>query len=454
MAMNAIKIKSGDRTIDWIPTSKNISSIKESYNENIRRYYNQLENAANATAAFPQDRSQWTSEQKTVEKRYLDRAASEATKAKDRYETFGGVEGISLKEFPKDISLSQDSKGNFVGTYSKSIGEVLPGVPGGPQPTTASAAEPMSISFKDGLNDIQKQGLTALSQKPIDQWTETDKANWAYGTNGSSIPGTSIGPTRSSAGSNGSTGGSIGTGMTGDGSGDSTGSGSGVDQTGWTDSMKQLYDAMSGYVDTITKSGKIVNPDITIDDNLIAQFTAQAKTELGDYYKPLFDQTASDIKTGLQRIGEDLGSYTTQLSKQFGSQLENTQESFARRGLNFSSDRNKAETNLADTYATALAGKQQDAQRSAYDLGVAGVRKLGSSFFPSETASYLSGQTPTLGKAGVYGFSNGTKRNALFDPTSQGDVYGTLQGDQKYAETSRVNDLTNAERELRSNFYA
>lgn len=47
---------------------------------------------------------------------------------------------------------------------------------------------PISIPFKDGLSDSQKQGITNLSKKPVDQWTETDKKNWAFATNNAALP--------------------------------------------------------------------------------------------------------------------------------------------------------------------------------------------------------------------------------------------------------------------------
>lgn len=47
-----------------------------------------------------------------------------------------------------------------------------------------------NIPFKSGLTETQKNGIIALSNKPISQWSATDKQNWNYATNGAPVPGT------------------------------------------------------------------------------------------------------------------------------------------------------------------------------------------------------------------------------------------------------------------------
>jgi hypothetical protein len=60
-------------------------------------------------------------------------------------------------------------------------------IPGATPSATAPAA---TVPFKTGLSETQKASITQLSQKPPDQWTQTDKDNWNYATNGAPIPGT------------------------------------------------------------------------------------------------------------------------------------------------------------------------------------------------------------------------------------------------------------------------
>ena len=53
------------------------------------------------------------------------------------------------------------------------------------QPPTSTQGE---TSFKAGLSDAQKQSIQNLLNKPVDQWTETDKKNWNYATNNAPLP--------------------------------------------------------------------------------------------------------------------------------------------------------------------------------------------------------------------------------------------------------------------------
>jgi hypothetical protein len=321
---------------------------------------------------------------------------------------------------------------------------------GGVAPSPAPAASPVIPGLNTaGLDEaaIRRQNGTA---------TPTDLNNLAYaeskGWKASAAPTSSPGAPAPSAPPTPGAGGTPGsvTDLPADPSATSTVL-DGIDRTGWTDAMNQSFDAMQSYVDTLTKSGKIVNPDIVFDEDTIARFTSQAKTELGPYWNQIFDQTASDIKTGLTRIGEDLNAYTQKLGKQFGQQLEQTQESFARRGLNFSSDRNKAEATLADTFNTALSTEQQTQERAAYDFGTKGERMIGSTLFPNGIPDYTTGAKAQLGTPGQYGFSTGTSRRALFDPL--GNTTGSLESDRTFSEESRVVDLKNAKRELDATRY-
>jgi len=64
---------------------------------------------------------------------------------------------------------------------------VMPQVVAPPTPTYTPSVN-ASSSFKSGLSQAQVGSLQTLASKPTDQWTATDKANWAYGTNNGALP--------------------------------------------------------------------------------------------------------------------------------------------------------------------------------------------------------------------------------------------------------------------------
>lgn len=54
-------------------------------------------------------------------------------------------------------------------------------------PTTPTTSNTY-IPFRSGLTDAQKESITALTTKPVSQWSKTDKDNWNWATNNASLP--------------------------------------------------------------------------------------------------------------------------------------------------------------------------------------------------------------------------------------------------------------------------
>lgn len=98
-----------------------------------------------------------------------------------------------------------------------------------------------AIPFKEGLTDEQKQGITNLSQKPADQWTDTDRANWSFATNGAPVPS----PTESVAPPTGDT----------NAASDNTGSDVGVDPA----DAKWINDLYKKFFDRSATSAELAN---------------------------------------------------------------------------------------------------------------------------------------------------------------------------------------------------
>ena len=240
-------------------------------------------------------------------------------------------------------------------------------------------------------------------------------------------------------------------GQTGAGAGQ-TGTGiEGVNTTGWSQAMIDSFSSMKDYLGKLKDEGKIVNPDVNISPEIVAKFETQAKTELGPYFNQLFSQGKVDIEKATKRLAEDYGTKERELGLQFGQAQEATQESFARRGLSFSTMRTGAEQRLAEGARTDLEALQQKTFRAGEDTGQKAERELGSQFLPKSFASIQTGATPTLGKPGQYGFQAGGQSRELFTPT--GGQVGTLEQQRIKDEELRKRELLAGERELRSSFY-
>lgn len=89
-------------------------------------------------------------------------------------------------------ALGPDITGNGPGVMLRTPASSSPAIPQVKAPSASGVALP-SISggsiFKSGLNPAQISGLQALQSKPAASWTDTDRKNWAYGTNNAPVPG-------------------------------------------------------------------------------------------------------------------------------------------------------------------------------------------------------------------------------------------------------------------------
>lgn len=225
----------------------------------------------------------------------------------------------------------------------------------------------------------------------------------------------------------------------------------GVDTNGWTEPMKQAYQAMSDYVTKLTSQGKIVNPNITIDDSTIARFADQAKAELDPYYKQVFDQATQDVQTAISRAKEDYSTKEKGIASNFAQNLEGTQENYARRGLEFSSDRDKAEQQVRTQTQSDLDAAQRATTRSIQDISTQGERKIGSDGLPSLDTSLSFSSVSNQSRPGIYSLNPGTQTTRAFNPL--GGVTGDIGRQQLFDTESRKNDLINNERQYRASNY-
>lgn len=348
---------------------------------------------------------------------------------------FGSVPGGGVTSAQR-AAADQYEVANSYGRGTSAVGQAA-------EPANAQTAS--QINFKEGLSPEQQAGIQKLSLKPQDQWTATDKANWAFATNNSPLP--------SAGGDRSLPLGGIVSGLAGATGGNGLGEGAfpDVDMTGWSQAMQDSYGAMQEYVKKLESEGKVVNPNIEINPAMTAKFLAQAKTELEPYYGQIFKQAEQDLGKEFTRLSEDYSAQEKQIGEQYGRQLENTQEDYARRGLAFGSERKAAEKTLADQTNQALQGNLQQATRRAEDIGTQGERMLGSANFPKRQLSFQTGAAPITGAPGVYGLSGSTQNRTLFAP--QGGVTGDVERERLFGETQRAKELEGNERSFRSEFY-
>ena len=217
------------------------------------------------------------------------------------------------------------------------------------------------------------------------------------------------------------------------------------------DPQSETLQWLSKYLADNFAQGKVINPEIDITPEITTKFMSQAESEAEPYYANLIRQTRQDMETAMSRAQQDFGTKADDIGRQFGFNLENVQESFARRGLEYSSDRSRAEQDLAGQAQRDLSAAAETTARAGQDIGNKAERYLGTQNLPSQQYSVGIGREPILGKPGVYGLSGPTGTRTLFE--GSGNVPGAVEREKTFDVQKRVNDLIQAERQYRSGFY-
>jgi|CXWK01.1.fsa_nt_gi hypothetical protein len=94
---------------------------------------------------------------------------------------------------PQDGSMPQMGPMSIPQTPPTSTSFGAPVMPQVKAPVAPTYAPPVQqqtpgYTFKPTLSSAQVSSLQSLANKPQEQWTATDKANWAYGTNNGALP--------------------------------------------------------------------------------------------------------------------------------------------------------------------------------------------------------------------------------------------------------------------------
>lgn len=223
-------------------------------------------------------------------------------------------------------------------------------------------------------------------------------------------------------------------------------SGAIIDTTGLPQSTVDSLTNLNQHLTDQGANGQAVNPALNITPEMTQKYVDAAHAAYKPYYDQLYGQGKADVTKGIQRTAEDYQTSVNKIGQDYGKNLEATQENFAKRGLNFSTDRNRAEGTLASSANTAIGNEVQAAMRDANDIGTKSERILGSSMMPTNLASINSGYTAGLGQPGQYGLNTGNQSRQLFNPL--GGQIGDYERNQSSDERNWAAEAIAAKRKL------
>jgi hypothetical protein len=196
----------------------------------------------------------------------------------------------------------------------------------------------------------------------------------------------------------------------------------------------------------LIESGKIVNPDVTLEPSKMAEFLDTAKGMIDPYYTEQIGNFGNDLKTSLQRQQEDYDKSIGRAETTFKENLGTQAEGEAQAGLTYGSERGTRLNRTISNQNNALTDAATTNARSIQDLGTTAEKKIGSSALNSLGLSY---NTPTF-QASESGFSN-TGTRSLFTPN--GTLTGELPTQRTVDELNKQTQLAQTENDRRTSEY-
>ena len=207
--------------------------------------------------------------------------------------------------------------------------------------------------------------------------------------------------------------------------------------------FQALYTQLETYLQELQRRGQVLNPNIEISPDQVAQFMTQAETEIAPYYQNLLKVAKDSFVNTLQYGKENLQRGEQNAETQYGRSLQSLGENSAERGFAQSGIRVRDEGNLAsDTQ------QQIDAARSQLQYGAnQAAGQFAQTFGTANLPTLDLGAAPTV-KSGEYNFSSSGRTSPLYQlsPEVYNGLTGTNQFEQTAAVKSRASELEGAYR--------
>lgn len=214
--------------------------------------------------------------------------------------------------------------------------------------------------------------------------------------------------------------------------------GTGIDLSGLPPEWRALYTRLDSMLADLTKRGQIINPNVQITPDKLAEFATLAHGQIEPYYASQLKVAKDQFLTGLGYSNEQIQNQEKQYAQQYKQSLRNIGEQSAETGFALSGRRQLQEQQLAENTQNEI---NQNRRQLSYNAG-----NEASKF--AQTYGYGNVPTaPTFTPAprvlpGQESFS--------FDQTSpfyqlSNDVYsgliGSQQNEQKQAEGTLARTL-------------
>lgn len=215
----------------------------------------------------------------------------------------------------------------------------------------------------------------------------------------------------------------------------------GVDISTLPPELQETLKGINTYLQKLTANGQVVNPNLELTPEKLAEFTAQAQNEINPYYATQLKLARENLLVGAGYSTKEIQENEQELAKKYNIAFKQVGANAADQGFAQSGARVVAENDLAaETQNTIDANRR----RLSFDLGNS-QRDFAQRYGATNVPDLQIGEAPTAYK-GEPNLISGTGARSLYtlDPA----IYDGLVGSQEYQQradvTNRVSQLTGA----------
>lgn len=212
----------------------------------------------------------------------------------------------------------------------------------------------------------------------------------------------------------------------------SSGSGTGgFDLSQLPPEFQNLYSQLETYLSELQKRGQVLNPNIDLTPDKVAEFLHQAEGEINPYYAGQLKLAKNDLLRSVGYSEDQLLANEQQTQRDYTKGLRNIGDTSADQGFAQSGIRNKQEGDLATNANTSLTdGRRQ----LAFNTGTA-MGNFAQKYGTGELPQFNFGEAPQA-SAGEGSFSQSTRQLPLYSLSPE--TYDGLIGSQEYARRGAV----------------
>lgn len=208
--------------------------------------------------------------------------------------------------------------------------------------------------------------------------------------------------------------------------------------------FQELYDTLNTYLKELQKRGQILNPNVEITPEKVAEFMKQAEAEIDPFYQNQLKIARESFLRSIGYATEDVLRQEKQAEKNYTRQLRELQSAAAEKGFALSGERVRSEQELAQETQEQLDARRKQLQ---FQTGTA-ARDVAGLFGAEAIGAPTIAGGPTVA-GGETGFSYSGRQLPLYelDPAVYQGLVGQKEFERRGALKKRASELEAGYRE-------